>query len=283
MSGLVGLVGGQLLTFNHPGWYLATTSRPAGSVVRDRLQAALERLEVEARGATCLRRDHPFEHPVAERQVDPQRPAQDGRGPVRREHRVDADLDPLAVAGLQRQPLVRLEDRDLAVERGRPVRRRAGRSARGCRAPAGPGPAARSRRRRWRSAIAGSARARSARRTRRPVDLPIRVSSSALIVMPPPAGRGTPGRGRASRRACRSAGCAPGSPGRTPDRRAPRRPPATTARPTVTTQRGSASRLSAQCAPGRAATRIVPSRSSTNPIVTTRGSPVTRPRVSSRA
>src|SRR4051794_5288102 len=85
------------------------------------LEAALERFEVERGGATCLRRDHRFEHPVAQRQPDPKRPPQTRRAVIERDDGVDLDGDPFPVLAAEPECSAWLEDRDAAVKHGRPA------------------------------------------------------------------------------------------------------------------------------------------------------------------
>ena len=92
--------------------------RAVGQPTAD-LQPALERLEVEGGGAARLRGDHRFEHPVAQRQPDPQRPAQAGRQVVGvASDGVDLDADAVLVLAPQAEGRARFEDRD-AARRGR--------------------------------------------------------------------------------------------------------------------------------------------------------------------
>ena len=81
-----------------------------------RLQPALERLEIERGGPPGLWRDHRLEHPEAQRQPDPDRPAQARRLLVGGHDGIDLDRDALAILAAQPEGGARHEDRDAAVE-----------------------------------------------------------------------------------------------------------------------------------------------------------------------
>ncbi len=241
------------------------------SVLRAASRSAAQRLDVERSRPLDLRTRHRFEEPIAERQADPDRPAQRRAWftvPVRgRQRCIDLDRHAVPVAAIHDESRRGLERGDRRRRTSRPGRRRAARPSVSRRATIGPlvsafdgQDAARDEPRRPGRESASLAKTASGDRA----IVESMVTSIAISPAPRHAvAAGTRARGRAARRACRSAGSARGR--RAHDRRprGVRRSRVNRRSPTSTSTCGSANRLSAHCARSPAATTIDPSGSST--------------------
>ena len=109
---------------------------------RDGLQPLLERLHVEGGRPTRLGRDHRLEHPVLQRQPDPDGPAQRrGEIAVRGQAGIELDGHAVGVAATHGEGRVRGEGRDLGIHHRRAARhdlvdRQPGPDGERCRVPA---------------------------------------------------------------------------------------------------------------------------------------------------